>query len=397
MKRSHYYLFSSITLALALLLGISSLGRKSPEVSVKAHEEEHNHEPADENRLKLSAEQIKELGIAVATAEPGTLSQQLAARGKIILHPDQFAHVLPKISGVALEAKKNVGDQVKQGETLAVLESREMAEISANYLAALEKVKLTESLYEREFRLYKKHVSAEQDYLNAKSAYEEARIQLQLAQQKLRALGLDEESFLHLTQANPDLRLYPIVSPISGTVMSRHITKGEFIDNSATIYEIADLSTVWVEIGIYPKDLYKVHEGQTVEIAVPMHNQKESAKLIYLSPIIEEETIAAKAIAELKNTQGEWRPGTFVTVNIGTEEVPAPVVIAKNVVQNIEGKDYVFVRVPDGFEKREVRLGKSDQKNSEVLQGLKAGEKYAASQTFLLKAEMGKSEAEHQH
>jgi len=397
MKGRNYYFFSSILLALALLLGLSTLKKNPPKADVHANEEEHHHEPADENKLKLSPTEIKDLGITIATAQPGTLSLQIAARGKIILHPDQFAHVLPKISGGALEAKKNVGDRVKQGEPLAIIESREMAEISANYLAALEKVKLTEGLYQREFKLYNKHVSSEQDYLNAKSTYEEAKIQLELAKQKLLALGLEEASLANLTAESPNLRLYTIVAPINGTVLSRHITKGEFIDSNAIIYEIADLSTVWVEIGIYPKDLYKVHEGQTIEISVPLQNQKGLATLVYLSPIIGEETITAKAIAELKNMQNEWRPGTFITVNIGTEEVKAPVVIAKDVIQNIEGKDYVFLRTPDGFEKREVSLGKSDQNNIEIVQGLKAGEKFAASQTFLLKAEMGKSEAEHQH
>lgn len=366
------------------------------EANPHGHTDEHGH--SEENIIPLSTDQIKDLGIQTKIAGPGELSVTISTRGKIILHPDKLAHILPKISGVAKEARKNIGDRVKEDEVLAILESREMADIKANYLAAKEKASLALSLLEREKRLHEKKVSAEQDYLNAKSAYAEAQINVQLSEQKLHAFGIEDEEIKELSNKhNPDLRLYDIRSPMDGIVIARHINKGEFIENTTTIYEIADLSTIWIEIGIYPKDLVRVKEGQMVDISLPVDGKIAQAKIIYLSPIIQDETITAKAVAELNNPSGNWRPGSFVKVNIATENVFAPLLISKEAIQEIEGKEFVFVKIPEGFEKRQTQVGVSDDKNVEILSGLSAGEEYASSKTFLLKADLSKKEAEHEH
>lgn len=380
---------------------ISSIKKEShsseiAEANPHGHTDEHGHQ--EENIIPLTSDQIKDLGIQTKIAGPGELSVTISTRGKIILHPDRLSHILPKISGVAKEARKNIGDRVKEGEVLAILESREMADIKANYLAAKEKEGLALSLLEREKRLHEKKVSAEQDYINAKSVYAEAKINIQLAKQKLHAFGIDDDEIKGLSNENdPDLRIYDIRSPMDGIVIARHINKGEFIENTVTIYEIADLSIIWIEIGIYPKDLVRVKEGQMVDISLPVDRKIAQAKIIYLSPIIQDETITAKAVAELKNPSGNWRPGSFVKVNIATEDVFAPIVISKEAIQEIEGKEFIFVRVPEGFEKRQAQLGVSDNENVEILSGLSSGEEYASSKTFLLKADLSKKEAEHEH
>lgn len=366
----------------------------------KAHGHNHNHMHGhhEDHIIEVSSGKIKELGIQTKEAGPGELTIALSTRGKIIIHPDKLAHILPKVSGVARWVGKNIGDDVKKDEILAVLESREIADIKANYLAAQEKEKLALLLFTREERLYQKKISAEQDYLNAKSSYEETKINVQLAKQKLRAFGLTDEEIEELAKEDdPDLRLNEIRSPMDGTVVFRHITKGEFIENTATIFEIADLTNVWIEIGIYPKDLNKVKEGQLVDVSLPSDEKTSPAKIIYLSPIIQDETITAKAIAEMNNPNGKWRPGSFVKVNIATEKINVPIAVPKEAIQEIEGDEYIFVRVPEGFEKRRVQTGKTDNANVEILSGLNQGEEYASSKTFLLKADLSKEDAEHTH
>lgn len=404
MKKSIVYLLTLLILAfagLAIWKYVEQYPKQNtPEVAatdLQDKVDEHSHEHDDENTIPLTPAQIKDLSIQTSRAKAGDLSVNISSRGKIVLHPDRLVHVLPKISGVAKEAKMNIGDMVKEGDTLAILESREIADIKANYLASKEKLALASSLLERERILNEKKVSAAQDYLNAKSVYEEARINVQLAKQKLHAYGIDDKEIQEFSEDNdPGLRLYEIRAPMKGMVIARHITKGEFIDNTTTIYEIADLSTIWIEIGIYPKDLTKVHKGQTVDIFLP-DGKTASAKIIYLSPIIQDETITAKAVAELENPSPNWRPGSFVKVNIETEKVNVPILIPKDALQNIDGRDYLFIKVPEGFEKRQVQLGVANDKHVEVLSGLSKGEEYASSNTFLLKAELGKKEAEHEH
>lgn len=371
------------------------------EIAATEQEKKHEHSEEEhhgENIVKLTEEQIQQMGLKYRIAGPGSLLLTLSTRGKIILHPDHLAHIIPKVSGVAREVNKNIGDFVKVNDVMAVLESRDMADIKASFLAALSKKRLAESSLEREEKLYQEKVSAGQDYLNAKNVYEESIISVQLAKQKLRAFGLENEEIDQLANQNdPDLRLYQIRSPIDGTVLMRHITKGEFIENTTSIFQVADLRRVWVEIGIYPKDLYKVKEGQMVEVVVPVENKGSQAKLIYVSPVVADETITAKAVAELDNAQGLWRPGVFVKVIIATEKISLPLVIPKEAIQNSDGRDFVFVITPEGFERRFIKLGQTDNENNEVISGLNPGDKYVVNKTFLLKAELGKSSAEHEH
>lgn len=356
-------------------------------------EEKHRHEAV----IELSQEQINDLGIETEKAGRGEIILTISTRGKIVVHPDRLVHVLPKISGVAKEAKKNIGDDVEEGEVLATLESREMADIKGGYLAAKEKLALTSALLERERRLNEKKISAEQDFLNAQFAHEEARINLQLAKQKLHAFGVDEKEIASLSsRRDPELRLYDIRAPMHGTIIARHIIKGEFIENSTTIYEIADLRAIWVDIGIYPKDLVKVRKGQYVDIFFA-DGTKTSAQIIYLSPIIQDETITAKAIAEIENPSVNWRPGSFVKVDISTENMQVPILIPKEAIQEIDGKAFVFVKIPGGFEKRQVELGLGNDVSVEVTSGLSQGEEYASLNTFYLKADLQKGEAEHEH
>lgn len=383
--------------ALALLYGKeveefshTFVKRFSQESKEKSAEKEPE---AEEKFVKLTEEQIAQYGIQIQKAGPQQLFLTLSTRGKVILDPNRLAHVFPKISGVARETRKNIGDRVRVDEIVAILESQEMADLKANYLAALSKEKLMSSLLEREAKLYQKRISAEQDFLNAQNTYAEAKIALQLARQKLRTFGLNEADINQLTTQEPHLplRLYNIHSPLEGTIIMRHITKGEFVENISKIYEVADLSLVWVEIGIYPKDLHRIKEGQFVDIVHPLDPTLSStARLIYVSPLIAEETITAQAIAALDNPRGEWRPGSFVKVNIATEQMTCPLAISKEAIQKMDGHDCVFVLTAQGFEKRVVKIGQCDHNYVAIDSGLEPGERYAASNTFLLKADLNK-------
>lgn len=239
----------------------------------------------DHEMISLTLEQAKAFGIQTQQARPGSLSCTLFTRGKIVLHPDRLAHILPKVSGVVKKTLKNIGDTVGDHEILAILESQEIADIKAEYLTSLKREHFASYIFEKESALYQKKISTEQDYLNAKSSYEEAKIALQLSKQKLHTLGFDEQDLQRLAQEHsPDLRFYEIRSPLEGIVIDRDITNGEFIEDTATIYEIADLNTVWVEIGIYPHDLLKTKEGQIITITHPVTQKSAQAKITYLSP-----------------------------------------------------------------------------------------------------------------
>lgn len=338
--------------------------------------------------IKLTDDQIKAMDLAFETASPGEMTLHVTMNGKIVIDPDKLAHILPKVSGIALEARKNVGSAVKAGEVIAVLESQELAELNATYLTAICKETLAKNVLQREEILFQKHISSLENYLKAQNEAQEATINKELMTQKLKVFGQNQQEF-----ENRELGRYEIFSPMDGTVLMRHITQGELIDEHALIYEIADLHTVLVEAAVYPKDLTQIQEGQKVEVINLEDSTSAEGTLIYLSPTIGKENLATKAMARLNNPNHKWRPGQYVKVKIAIDQISSPLVINKNSIQKIDGCDCAFVYTDKGFEKREIQLGKSDQKVVEVLSGLDAGEKYVSKNPFLLKAELNKDEA----
>lgn len=362
------------------------------------HEEgaEGGHEE-EEGVVKLDQAQLTAAGINLTTIGAGTLEREVIVPGRITAAADRMAQIVPKVAGTVVEAKKNLGDLVEKGEVLALIESREMAESVADYLAAKRAEELARTTLNREKTLWDKKVTAEQDYLNARNAHQEAKIRLDLTRQKLQALGHDADTIkkYDTMAASDTLRFHELKSPLAGRVIARELTLGEYVDTTHTAFSVADLSIVWIETAIAPNDLPFVKEGQSAQVT--SGNSKTEGKLIFISPAIDAETRAAKAIIELDNKEGSWRPGEFANAAIATSAQETGLIIPKDALQNLDGKPTAFVRTAEGFEKRAVTTGREDSRMIEVLSGLKAGETIAISGTFTLKAEFGKAEAEHAH
>jgi len=347
------------------------------------------------NFVQLSNEERAAHGIEVRVADKGVIQHIIRAPARISIVTDLIAHVLPKSSGIALRAYKNLGEQVQENEVLATLESKEIAEAKAEHLTSLKKLELADRTMQREQTLHEKRISSNQDYDAALVALKEATIDVDLTQQKLQALGLSRGEVIQLSNDQPlQLRIYEVRAPIPGKIISRHITPGERINNDQEIYVIADLSKVWAEINIFAQDRQYAKQGQLV--TVTSHDGKKTcAKVVYLSPIIDEDTRTSTAIAVIDNNPEEWLPGAFVQAELIADEIPVSILIPKEAVQNIDGQDSVFITASDGFLMRAVSLGRSDDSHCEVLSGLSPGELYASKNTFLLKADLKKDEAEH--
>jgi cobalt-zinc-cadmium efflux system membrane fusion protein len=160
---------------------------------------------------------------------------------------------------------------------------------------------------------------------------------------------------------------------------------------------ISDLAQVWVDLRVYSLDFSKLKLGQTVDISLPGHDEPHSATISYLSPIGVTDTQSMLARAVVDNADGGFLPGLFVAGHVLVASLPADVTVKKTAVQYIDAKPVVFVEGPDGFEKRDVELGFQDDISVEVLFGVVAGDKVVTGNSFILKAELGKSEAEHVH
>lgn len=365
----------------------------------KGGEDGHAHGGAEEQEglIKLSSKQIEAAGIDMSPVMSGKLVKEVAVPGRIAINADAQAKIVPKLSGTAARIEKQLGDAVAKGDLLAVLESREMADAKAEYLASWRAEELARSIYEREERLWTQKVTAEQDFLTAKNGHQSAKIRLDVAHQRLHTIGLSDDEIKALPKISDEgrYRFYEIRSPIDGRVTTRDIVLGQMVGTDREIFTIADVAKVWVEMAIPPGDLSFARQGQ--DVRVEAGQQKATARIIALSPLIDPETRSARAIAELDNTGSVWRLGDYVNARLLSSEQEAGLIVPQAAIQTVGGKKVVFVNEGGGFRARPITTGREDSVNVEVLSGLEFGETIATSNTFTLKAELGKSEAEHEH
>lgn len=376
--------------------GKQSQGADSSPKHEKAEEEADHADHEDELRVEMAEAERRKYGIEVAAAGPGKMASELILPGEVVLNTDRMAHIVPRVPGVVREVRKTVGDTVKQGEVMAVIESRELAKAKADYLAAVEKAALAESKFRREEALWKEQITAEMEYLDSKQAWADAKITLRSEEQRLHALGFSHDYLKKLPKMPDDsFTRFEIVAPFDGTVIEKHITRGEVLKEETDTFQVADLTSVWVNISVYQKDLRSVRKGQAVSIATGHDGNPartpEKAVISFVSPLVKEETRTALARVVLPNHSGEWRPGMFVNVKVTVEEFSVPVTIPKSAVQTLDEKSVVFVEERDGFEPRQVKMGRSTNGDVEILSGLTPGERFVVKGGFTLKAQLSKA------
>ena len=348
--------------------------------------------------IKLTAAQIETAGIELAPVQDGKLVTRILAPGTIVPHADRIARVSVKLSATVAELRKKLGDRVAKDEVMAVLESREVASAKSEYLAARLTGELAKDIYNRDKDLWDRRVTSEQQLLRSRAAAAQAKMNLDIARQKLIAIGLAENEITALPeQPETALRRQEIRAPLAGRVVERKVDLGAAVgrDNLETeLFTIADLDRVWVDLAVSPTDLPLVAEGQTVTVAAHGLAYRAVGKIVFISPMLDREAHSARVVAEIANADGNWRPGSLVHSTIEVGAHAAPLAVPTSAVQTIGKNQVVFVRTADGFEKRAVTLGHSDDRISEIVAGLEAGETIAVTNTFALKAEFLKSLAE---
>jgi len=343
--------------------------------------------------IRLGDRQIEEAGIRVAAAGPGEITRRVQLPGAVVPNADRLVRVPARVSGIVTELRHRLGDQVAEGDVLAIIESREIAEAKAEFLATQRNEGLARTIAEREQRMWDRRVSAEQDLLRARNEAEAARIRLQLAEQKLMALGLNAQEIADLPrQPVAALPRREVRAPMAGRIAERTADLGGAVSPETQTFVVLDLSSVWVEMAVSAADLAFLREGQPVAIVGPTPELRGEGRLIFISPTFDSQTRSVRAVAEIANPQTLWRPGIFVAASVVADEQRAGVVVPSVAVQMVAGQPVVFVRNREGFERREVRLGRRDDRSVEIVSGLAAGDPIAVANVFLLRAELNRGE-----
>lgn len=343
----------------------------------------------DEEKIPFTDEQVKAAGMAIESAGPARIKTSLQLPGEIKFNEDRTAHVVPRVAGVVDSVSANLGQEVKRGQVLAVLSSPGLSEQRSALQSAQRRLDLARTTYEREKKLWEEKISPQQDYLQAQQAMQEAQIAVANANQKLLALGA--------TPGSAALGRYELRAPFDGMVVEKHISLGESVGEAVNVFTISDLSTVWAEISVAANNLNLVRIGEPVTIRSSAFDQTASGTVSYVGSLIGAQTRTATARVTLTNPQRVWRPGLFVNVELVSSEANAPVTVAAEAVQTVEEKPTVFLKVPGGFLPQHVQTGRSDGRRIEIVGGLKPGTAYAASGSFVIKSQQGKSSATHTH
>ncbi|OQY27444.1 MAG: hypothetical protein B6244_10760 [Candidatus Cloacimonetes bacterium 4572_55] len=339
----------------------------------------------------FTTDQQTKFGIHIERVAKGRIEQEIKLTGEVKINEDRLAHLAPRIAGVVLTARKNLGDTVRKGEVIATFNSRDLADIKSSYLSSKERLDLAKINFQREEEMWSKKIISERDFLESKQELAEFEIEFRAAKRQLHALGFTRNSIESLNHnSDVDLTSYQLTAPFDGVVIKKHIVQGELATEETIVFVIADLSSLWADLIVYPQDLTSVSEGQLVTISALEGTLTATGKIFYLSPVVTAETRTGLARVMLDNSHGRWPAGIFITATIGVDDDHdhdrETLTIDKNAVQNYNGQQVVFIVTNKGYIPQTVRVGRSDSQKITIIDGLTHGQAYVSRGAFELKA-----------
>lgn len=449
--------------------------------------DEGDHDHGEPETVTLTPQALQQAGIQVRTAEKGRISHAITLTGTVSVNEERTVHLSPKIEGVIREVVKGLGERTEAGDAVMILDSTQLgtakvdflrlfnefetaridrerrAQIRTNtdrlievlrqgvppleveartrdltlgenrsrLLTAYSSVELTRTAHEREERLYKRKVSSQKEFLDARAAFEMAQaqyrgaldevtyaIQAELlaadrefetrkaaylaASQQLQVLGSSPEEIQALQEGRArDLNIFTVRSPIQGVITEKHGALGERVTPETTLATISDLGQLWVIGDAYEKDLAHVHPGMPAVVEVPSYpGQQFTGHVSMVSRVIDPKTRTVRVRVLVENSQNLLSIGMFATVKTttGVEEAVLSVPIAA--VQDVEGHPTIFVREAENrFRAQQVAIGARDaaQKRVEVYSGIQEGDPVVISGAFFLRSELARGEMGHDH
>ena len=209
--------------------------------------------------------------------------------------------------------------------------------------------------------------------------------------------SVDRGEVVAVVESNENLQPYEIKSPIRGVLIRGHAHNGEFVSEAEAIFVVSDLSRLWAEMFVFSQDFSRVRPGQKLVIRAENSEQSTQTAVDFISAVVDEKTQSKFIRAYIDNRDSRWYPGQFITGDIIVDEALVPVAVEASAINRAEGSYVVFIPEDERIEAVPVTLGRTDGHYAEVLSGLAAGEHYFAGKTSIIKAELDKGKADHQH
>ncbi len=338
------------------------------------------------DRVTIDDAQARAAGIDIDTAGPARIAAVVQYPGEVMLNDDRTVHVVPRVAGIAESVAVSTGQTVRRGQLLAIFSSQLISEQRSALQTAEKHLEHEKMVYQREKRLWEQRVSAEQDYLMAQHAVEEAEIALENARQKLRALGV--------SGGDGALNRFELRAPYDGLVVERSLSIGEAVKEDTPIFTIADMGTVWVEVSVPAKDLPLLKVGDRVTVRATAFDAQTTGTVAFIGALVGEQTRMARARIVVPNPKGTWRPGLFVNVEVSAADAEVPVAVKADALQMLGTQTVVFVREGREFVAHPVTPGRRGGNEVEIAQGLPPGTRYATRNSYVIKSELAKHSGE---
>lgn len=367
--------------AAGLMIGRST--SPQAELAVQAAEGEAEEGPAREGFVPMTPERMAASGILVERVEAGSLAGEIIAQATVTAPPEGQALLTARADGAVVRINKRLGDPVAAGETVAMLESREAAGFVADRNAAAARAQAARAAAAREQRLFNAKVTARQDLEAAVAAARTADADLQRAEAAVRAAGVLGGRYL------------AVRSPISGRITEVDTQLGAYVSAGAELFNVSDPRRIQVDAAVPATDAQRIQPGDRALVELPAGGVAE-AVVRSSTPDVDPQSRAATVVLQLAGTPGGLRQGQGLRVRItprGSQQ--NRIVLPEEAVQQVEGRDVVFVQVHGGFQALPVSVGSRGNARVEILGGLRAGQMVVTDGTFVLKSQLGASEAEH--
>jgi RND family efflux transporter MFP subunit len=326
-------------------------------------------EDASPTVVTLTPEAVKTAEIQTEPAVFRSATRTIHVPGEVIFNPKRLAHVTSRSTGRIEQLLSYPGDRVTRGQVLLSLYSQDFLATQADFLQAAQRLKrVVEDPAER---------------ATARSFYESAK-------NKLRVFDLPDAELAEVESSGSTLTLLPVRAPFDGTVIESVVTLGDYIQVGASLFRIADLSSVWADMQAYVKDLPAVHVGSDITLGISdLPGREFKGRIFQVGNTVDEKTRTIHVRVELKNEDGQLRPGMFVEADILASVKNNVLTVPGAAIQEFQNKKVVFVRVKNHtYAVRDVVVGASFEGYVEILKGLGEREAVATTGSFFLKSEL---------
>ncbi len=377
--RAKFWRWAALAALSALMLGLAGCDASGPNAATNSSSARN---PNDPELFTIPQDQMAH--VQVLTVQPTTLTRSLRLTGAVAYNGFRTTPVITQVSGPVAKVVVVVGQKVERGEPMLYVASPDYSQLRSNFLKARDAYALAQKAYARAKDLYEHHAIAEQNLEQAESAEVQAGSDLASSQAALKVMGVTDPDAL--AKAPPSFEV-PVRAPIGGLVVEQDVAAGQLVQPGSTqCFMISDVSTVWVLVNVYQKDLPYVRVGDAVTIQTDAYPDSFAGKIAYVAASLDPNTRTLQARIDTKNPGEKLKKDMYVTatVNAGTMKNTIALPDAA-VLRDTENQPFVYAAAGQNqFGRRSVTLGESMNGQTQIVSGLKAGDRVIGDGSLFL-------------